>query len=123
MLWNRPRGNDLVFASGVEIVFAKPSPVAPKLRSPRVSQHQPCPNHILGKTYTEQGTQTLKVDRLARLQGFNFSAALCTVIEILWKCSNFVRGRSATEAPFENSWNRISRSSASGNSSRISSGS
>ena len=43
-------------------------------RSPRVSQHQPCPNHILGKTYTEQGTQTLKVDRLARLQG---SGLLC----------------------------------------------
>ena len=42
-------------------------------RSPRVSQHQPCPNHILGKTYTEQGTQTLKVDRLARLQGHFYS--------------------------------------------------
>lgn len=27
--------------------------------SPRLSQHQPCPNHIAGKTFSERGTQTL----------------------------------------------------------------
>ena len=27
--------------------------------SPRVSHHQPCPNHVAGKTFAEMGTQTL----------------------------------------------------------------
>ncbi len=31
---------------------------------PHMSHHQPCPNHIMGKTFAEQGTQTLKDDRI-----------------------------------------------------------
>ena len=27
--------------------------------TPRLSQHQPCPNHVAGKTFSERGTQTL----------------------------------------------------------------
>ena len=27
--------------------------------TPRVSHHQPCPNHVAGKTFAEMGTQTL----------------------------------------------------------------
>jgi hypothetical protein len=33
--------------------------------SPRLSNHQPCPNHVVGKTFSEQGTQTLKEDKAA----------------------------------------------------------
>ncbi len=29
-----------------------------------MSQHQPCPNHIMGKTFAEQGTQTTKDERM-----------------------------------------------------------
>ncbi len=30
---------------------------------PRVSHHQPCQNHIVGKTFAEMGTQTVKEDK------------------------------------------------------------
>jgi hypothetical protein len=33
-------------------------------RPPNVSHHQPCPNHIAGKTFSEQGTQTNKEDKV-----------------------------------------------------------
>ncbi len=29
-----------------------------KPASPKVSHHQPCPNHVGGKTFSEMGTQT-----------------------------------------------------------------
>ncbi|TRY76464.1 hypothetical protein TCAL_09576 [Tigriopus californicus] len=35
-----------------------------QLSAPNVSHHQPCPNHIMGKTFAEHGTQTLKEDKI-----------------------------------------------------------
>ena len=36
--------------------------------SPRVSHHQPCPNHVAGKTFAEMGTQTLPKPNRKRSQ-------------------------------------------------------
>ena len=33
-------------------------------KRPNMSHHTPCPNHIMGKTFAEQGTQTFKDERL-----------------------------------------------------------
>ena len=45
--------------STAERVRSKSVSQSRKSIEPRVSHHQPCPNHVGGKTFAEMGTQTL----------------------------------------------------------------
>ena len=70
-----------LFSSPYRVIYSPPEP-------PKVSHHQPCPNHVGGKTFAEIGTQTLPKKKLEHhpSNGGN-SAQWCVSIMILFNVS------------------------------------
>ena len=63
--------------------------------APKVSHHQPCQNHITGKTFAEMGTQTLKEDK-ARMAAAQNLAMMASTGNIQSHPNNYRQSSNAT---------------------------